>query len=84
MKPEELKQAIEEGIPGARVLIKDLTGTADHYQAIVGADAFAGKTLVQQHQMVYQAVGPKVGGEVHALSLKTCTPADFDRLTEGG
>jgi len=80
MKPDELKQAIEAGIPGARVLIKDLTGTADHYQAIVGAGAFAGHSLIEQHQMVYEAVGPKVGGEVHALSLKTVSPEEFDAL----
>jgi len=84
MTPAEISTAIQASLPDARVEIRDLTGTGDHYQAFVGSDAFEGKSLIQQHQLVYKAVGPKVGGEVHALSLKTCTLADFDAVLAKG
>jgi stress-induced morphogen len=54
--------------------VEDLTGTGDHYRALIVSTAFAGKTKVQQHQAVYAALGELMRGPVHALSLSTYTP----------
>ena len=76
MDPAEITRMIKEGIPGADVRIEDLRGDGDHYAAYVVSDAFRGKTRVQQHQMVYQALQGRMGGELHALALQTAPPAD--------
>ena len=60
--------------PDARIEITDLTGTSDHFQAVVVTGAFEGKTRIQQHQMVYAALGGRMGGELHALKLTTMAP----------
>jgi acid stress-induced BolA-like protein IbaG/YrbA len=73
--PSQVKAAIEAGIPGAIVQITDLTGGGDHYQAVVVSDLFAGKSLIQQHQLVYSTVRAEMASEaIHALALKTYTP----------
>ena len=69
--PDELKQRIEAAIPGARAEVEDWTGGGDHFRATVVSPAFAGKTRIQQHQMVYAVFGDEIGGPIHALSLKT-------------
>ena len=66
-----LKELIESGLPGATVQIEDLAGDGDHYFATVEAAQFVGKTMIQQHQMVYDALQEKMGGDLHALALKT-------------
>lgn len=71
MSPEEITSLILAGIPDARIQIVDLVGDSNHYQAEVVSPSFAGKSKIQQHQMVYQAIGPQMGHELHALSLKT-------------
>ena len=76
LEPDELKAIIERGIPGARVTVTDLTGTRDHYRVAVVAAQFADKPLVQQHQMVYRAVGEHMTQAVHALQIVTSTPRD--------
>jgi stress-induced morphogen len=83
MNPEQIQSAIEAALPGARVLVRDLTGTGDHYQAVVGSEAFAGKSLIEQHQMVYKALGSAVGNAIHALALKTCTLDEFEAAAAG-
>jgi stress-induced morphogen len=70
----ELERLIREGIPDAEVSIEDLRGDGDHYAATVVSPAFRGKSRVQQHQMVYQALKGKMGGELHALALQTSAP----------
>ena len=70
----ELERLIREGIPDAQVSIEDLRGDGDHYAATVVSPAFRGKSRVQQHQMVYQALRGKMGGELHALALQTSAP----------
>ena len=70
----ELERLIREGIPDAEVSIEDLRGDGDHYAATVVSPAFRGKSRVQQHQMVYQALKGKMGGELHALALQTPAP----------
>lgn len=74
MKAEEIERMIKVGIPDATVRIEDLRGDGDHYAAYVVSPAFAGKTRVQQHQMVYQALEGKMGGDLHALALQTSAP----------
>ncbi len=71
-----IESLIKESIPDAQVTIQDLAGDGDHYAALVVSTAFAGKTRVQQHQMVYQALEGRMGGELHALALQTSAPKD--------
>jgi stress-induced morphogen len=68
---EELKQRIEAAIPGARAEVEDYTGGGDHFRAIITAQAFAGRTRIEQHRLVYDVFGTEIGGAIHALSLKT-------------
>ncbi len=74
MKAQEIVRLIKDGIPGAEVTIEDLRGDGDHYAAHVVSTAFAGKTRVQQHQMVYQALQGNMGDALHALALQTSVP----------
>ncbi len=74
MDAAEIERLIREGIPGAVVVVEDLRGDGDHYAAHVTSPAFAGMTRVQQHQMVYQALQGRMGGELHALALQTSAP----------
>lgn len=74
MDPAEITQLIKEGIPDADVRIEDLRGDGDHYAAYVVSPSFAGKSRVQQHQMVYQALQGRMGTELHALALQTSAP----------
>ena len=71
-----IERLIREGLPDAQVTIEDLRGDGDHYAAHVISPAFKGKTRVQQHQMVYQALRGRMGGELHALALQTSAPED--------
>lgn len=71
MKAEEVIRLIKESLPDARVDLKDLRGDGDHYAATVESAAFFGKSRVQQHQMVYNALQGRVGGVLHALALTT-------------
>ena len=73
MDPEQLKSLIEAGIPGARVKVRDLRGTGDHFRVEVTSSSFEGISLVKQHQMVYAAVGEELTNAVHALSIHTAT-----------
>jgi stress-induced morphogen len=74
MSAAEIEHMIREAIPDAQVTIEDLRGDGDHYAAHVVAASFRGKTRVQQHQMVYQALRGRMGGELHAMALQTSVP----------
>ena len=74
MDAGEIEKMIKEALPDAQVRIDDLRGDGDHYAATVVSSAFAGKTRVQQHQMVYAALKGRMGGVLHALALTTQTP----------
>ena len=75
---ERLEQMIKAELPDAEIVIQDLTGTQDHYQATIVTEAFAGLSLVQQHQLVYKSVNSVITtGELHALALKTYTPDEW-------
>ena len=71
---EELKQRIENALPGARAEVEDLTGGGDHFRAEVVSHQFAGLSRIEQHQLIYGVFGDEVGGPIHALSIKTSTP----------
>lgn len=72
----EIERLIKAGFPDAEIRIDDLRGDGDHYAAVVISAAFKGKSRVQQHQMVYQALQGRMGNELHALALQTSTPQD--------
>jgi stress-induced morphogen len=74
MDPHDIERMIKEGIPDATVTIRDLAGDGDHYAAEVVAESFRGKSRVQQHQMVYDALQGNMGGALHALALQTSAP----------
>lgn len=79
MRTEDVKQRLEEALPGAVAMVGDMTGTGDHFEAVVIAPQFEGKSRVQQHKAVYAALGELVDGRtIHALALKTFTPAEWD------
>ncbi|HHZ08205.1 MAG TPA: BolA family transcriptional regulator [Rhizobiales bacterium] len=74
MDARDIERMIREAIPDAKVTIRDLAGDGDHYAAEVVAESFRGKSRVQQHQMVYQALKGQMGGVLHALALQTGVP----------
>jgi stress-induced morphogen len=74
MSAGEIEKLIKESIPDARVTIRDLAGDGDHYAAEVVSESFRGKSRVQQHQMVYNALKGNMGGVLHALALQTSAP----------
>jgi stress-induced morphogen len=74
MDANEIERLIKVRIPDAEVTIRDLAGDGDHYAATVIAESFRGKSRVQQHQIVYEALRGQMGGALHALALQTGTP----------
>ena len=76
MTPGDIEDMIKAGIPGAKVTIRDLAGDGDHYAAEVVAEAFRGKLPLARHRLVYATLGERMGGEIHALALKTLTPEE--------
>lgn len=74
MDGSEIETRIKAAFPDAKVVMVDLAGDGDHWAARVTSAAFAGKSRVQQHKMVYSAIGNDVGGDLHALALQTFTP----------
>ena len=76
MQTEQIKQKIEQSIANSEVHVE---GDGRHFQVIVVSTAFAGKSTLQQHQMIYQVLGNSVGKEIHALSIRTYTPEDWQR-----
>lgn len=74
MKKEDIVAKIRAAIPDAEVVLRDLTGTEDHWEATVTSAAFAGKSPIQRHRMVFDALAEEMKGPIHALSLTTRTP----------
>jgi stress-induced morphogen len=74
MPAPDIEQLIKEAFPDAQVVVTDLAGDGDHYGARVVSQAFAGKSRIQQHQMVYAALKGRMGGALHALALQTEVP----------
>ncbi|AKG21957.1 BolA family protein [Calothrix sp. 336/3] len=78
ISPQQVEAMIQAQLPDAQIQVQDLTGGGDHYQVTVVSSQFAGKGLVQQHQLVYGALQQAMSTEaIHALALKTFTPESF-------
>ena len=71
MAAKDIEDMIRSAIPDAEIEIRDLAGDGDHYAAKVVSPSFAGMSRVRQHQLVYKALGGRMGGELHALQLET-------------
>lgn len=76
MNTEDIAQMISQSLPGAEVTVDDVRGDGRHYAVVVTAEQFIGQTRIQQHQMVYKALGACVGEDVHALQLTTRVPGE--------
>jgi len=74
VKPEDIKQYIESGLPCVHVQV---AGDGHHFEAVIVSAEFSGKNMVQQHQLVYKALGDRMREEIHALSMKTLTPEQW-------
>lgn len=73
---KSLQQALKDGIPDADIRIEDLRGDGDHYAAYITSEQFRGKSRVQQHQMVYKALGGLMKEDLHALAIQTIVPEE--------
>lgn len=76
MAAQDIEALILAALPDARVEIRDLRGDGDHYAATVTSAVFTGMSRVRQHQLVYRALGGRMGGELHALQLTTAAPQE--------
>jgi stress-induced morphogen len=74
MSAAEIETLIRAALPDAQVSVEDLAGDGDHYAAQIVSESFRGRSRIQQHQMVFQALGGRMGGALHALALKTAVP----------
>lgn len=75
MAAADLEAELRQAFPDAVIVVEDLAGDGDHYRARITSQAFAGLPRVRQHQLVYAALGGKMGGVLHALALETSAPA---------
>ncbi len=80
IEPQDVEDKLRAAFPDAEIVVEDLTGTKDHYQARIVSAAFSGKSPVAQHQLVYAALAEEMKGPIHALALKTYTPQTWARL----
>lgn len=76
MPLHELERSLRDAFPDGEVEVVDLAGDGDHYRARIVSAAFRGLSRVRQHQLVYRALGGRMGGELHALALETSAPAE--------
>ena len=79
--PEHIKNWIEQGIPDCEV---EIEGDGQHFYAVIVSPSFGGKNRVQQHQLVYQALGDRMKEEIHALSMQTMTPDEYAERQQQG
>jgi acid stress-induced BolA-like protein IbaG/YrbA len=78
--PDDVKRYIEEGLACEHV---EVSGDGHHFEAVIVSEAFRGKNRVQQHQIVYRALGDRMREEIHALSMQTFTPEDWRQARQG-
>lgn len=76
MQIEDIKKLLKTGIPDSQV---EVDGDGTHFSTLIVSAVFAGKNKVQRHQVVYQALGGKMGTDIHALSIQTCTPEEWEK-----
>jgi len=79
MDPKEIQRRLETAFPDSKIVVEDTVGDQDHFQVFVASSAFEGKRRIQQHQMVYAALGDAMKADIHALALKTCTPDELPK-----
>ena len=79
VQPAQVKSYIEEGLPCELVRVD---GDGHHFEAVIVSAAFRGKNKVQQHQLVYRALGDRMREQIHALSMKTLTPAEWSQTSD--
>lgn len=77
---EKIQQTIASAIPTAKIAVDDLTGTSDHFQVTIVTDDFEGMTPIERHRKIYDILGKDVGGAIHALSLKTYTNTQWEKI----
>lgn len=82
MNPSDIEQLILAGLPGAQVQIESDDNT--HFSGVIVSEAFAGKRTLQRHQLVYAALGKLMGNEIHALTMQTQTPAEWQAARQSG
>ncbi len=80
MEAEEIERLIAAGLPDCQVQV---TGDGTHFEALVISPAFAGESLVARHRMVYATLGDRMGGAIHALSIRPYTPEEWQRQRRG-
>ena len=80
MRAEEIEALVRSGLPEATVEVVDQVGDGNHFQAVVVTPAFAGKSLVQRHQLVYGSLQGAMADRIHALSIKAYTPDEWTRM----
>lgn len=80
MNPNDVAQLISTGLPSAQVRVESDDGT--HFSAVIISEAFAGKRTLQRHQLVYAALGKLMGHEIHALTMQTHTPAEWQAMQQ--
>ena len=79
--PEQIRATLEKALPGSTIEMQDLTGGGEHWQVFIVSPAFEGKGLVEQHRMVNEALKEEMADQrIHALALKTYTPAQWEKL----
>lgn len=78
MQPLDIKKLIEAGLPGSQVHVE---GDGRHFNAVIVSPDFGGKTMLQQHKMVYATLGDRMEGAIHALSMKTYTPEQWQQIS---
>ena len=83
IEPSEVERLLLLCFNDAELELVDLTGTQDHYKARIVSSAFAGKSLIEQHQLVYGALGAAMSGAIHALALNTYTPEAWAKQSGG-
>jgi len=83
IEPAEVERLLKARFADAELELIDLTGTQDHYQARIVSSAFNGKSLIEQHQLVYGALGAAMGSAIHAFALKTYTPEAWAKISRG-
>jgi stress-induced morphogen len=79
MEPEAVQALLQQAFPDADIAVEDTTGTKDHFEARIVSPAFAGRSRLEQHQLVYAALGDAMRGPIHALALKTFTPEAWEK-----
>ena len=78
IEPQKVVEKLESSLEDAHVQIQDLTGTKDHYQVLIVSPDFEGETLIKRHRIVYGALEEEMKGPIHALTLETLTPEEWD------